>query len=302
VALGSALMEEGKAGYKVAADGHVYHKSATANATTAPTNEATKENAAKTKGLTPEAVEFVTVLDYEWHLKGNLDPAGIRNEYGYSEDEFNRLAQDSSVHEALAERGISVKAIAPDSETVKALGRSKLTPIQLIVANSMLDLIDARPPKKKLADLNVSPYQYQSWMKDPEFRNYMHERSEGLLTDVSHEVMLSLIDKAMSGDMKAVAYYHEMTGRFISQTGSSQGQGSQHDLQSMIVRIVEIIVEEVEDPNTAARISERLKGLVMGHQLASAAVEVPVVPEIAPAREMTPLTKQMMERGVGVNE
>ena len=291
-----------KPGYKVAADGHVYHKSATANATTAPTNEATKANADKSKGLSPAQSEFVTILDYEWHLKGTLNPEGIKEEYGYDDEEFSLLQSSPVVHTALQERGINVKAIAPDSEIAQLAGRSKLTPIQLIVANSMLDLIDTRPPKKKLADLNVTPYQYQSWMKDPEFSKYLHERAEGLLDDVSHEVMLALIDKAMSGDMKAVSYYHEMTGRFVQQTSANTGGGSTHDLQQMIVRIIEIIVDEVDDFDLAQRISERLKGLVMGHQIANAAVEAPVVPEIAAPRAMTDNAKKMMERGVGVNE
>lgn len=297
---------ENQPGYKTAADGHVYHKSATANATTAPTNEATKENADKTKGLSPAQAEFITILDYEWHLKGNLDPDALKDEYGFTDDEWEALANSSVVHAALQERGISIKTISPDAEMVKALGRSKLTPIQLIVANAMLDMVDTRPPKKKLADLNVTPYQYQSWLKEPEFINYMKERSEGLLTDVSHEIMLAMIDKAMSGDMKAVAYYHEMTGRFVQTTSSnSGGGGSQHDLQQMIVRIIEIIVDEVDDFDTATRISERLKGLVMGHQIANAAVGEPDVieqPEIAAPRNMTPRAVEMMKRGVGVNE
>lgn len=296
-------MADDKPGYKVAADGHIYHKSATANATTAPTNEATTANADKTKGLSPSQSEFVTILDYEWHLKGNLNPEGIQEEYGYLPDEYTALANDPTVLQALQERGITAKAVAPDSELAKASGRSKLTAIQLICANSMLDLIDTRPPKKKLADLGVTPYQYQSWMKDPDFNNYMHERAEGLLNDVSHEVMLALIDKAMSGDMKAVSYYHELTGRFISQSGSNPGGGSQHDLQQMIVRIIEIIVDEVDDFQVATRISERLKGLVMGNQVAGVLAVGPIEqPEIAEARVLSPKGQELLDKGVGVND
>lgn len=295
-------MEEGKPGYKVAADGHVYHKSSTANATTAPTNEATKENADKTKGLTKSEAEFVTIIDYEWNLKGNLEPDSLKSEYGFSDEEWSALSGNSTVHQALQERGINVKSIAPDSEIVKAAGRSKLTPIQLIVANSMLNLVDTRPPKKKLQDAGVSPYQYQSWLKDAEFINYMKERSEGLLTDVSHEVMLSLVDKAMSGDMKAISYYHELTGRFVQASTASSGTGTQHDLSSMIVRIIEIIVDEVDDPNVAGRIADRLKGLVMGHQVAAAAVEPIIQPEIAEARVLSAKGQTMLAKGVGVND
>jgi hypothetical protein len=295
---------ENKPGYKVAADGHVYHKSASANATIAPTNEATKENAAKTKGLSSAQAEFVTILDYEWHLKGNISAEGIKEEYGYEDEEYDALTADSAVLTALNERGINPKAVAPDSELAKESGRSKLTPIQLIAANAMLDLVDTRPTKKKLADLNVTPYQYQSWLKDPEFKFYLQERAESMLGDVQHEAMLALVDKVMSGDMKAIEYYHEITGRFVRQSSSNAGGGSQHDMQNMIVRIIEIIVDEVDDPNTAARISDRLKGLVMGNQIAGIlpVEDAIVTPEIAAPREMTPEAQALMAKGVGVNE
>lgn len=298
------MSDEGKPGYKVAADGHTYHKSATANATTAPTNEATTQNAAKTKGLTSAQSEFVTIIDYEWHLKGDIDAESIKKEYGFTPDEWVSLQNDTTVHAALQERGINVKAVAPDSDIALAAGRSKLTPIQLICANSMLDLGDTRPIKKKLADLQVSSYQYQSWMKDPEFKHYMQERAEGILTDVSHEAMLSLIDRVMSGDLPAIKYYHELTGRFVSQAAvGTGGGGSQHDLQNMIVRIIEIIVDEVDDAQTAIRISDRLKGLIMGQQVASALSNPEIVqPEIAQARELTDKGKEMLARGVGVND
>lgn len=297
-------MSEDKPGYKVAKDGHTYHKSATANATTAPTNEATKANAAKTKDLNSDEAEFVTILDYEWHLKGVLDSESIKEEYGFTDTEWTSLCSSDAVQRALTERGVSLKTIAPDSEVVKAAGRAKLTPIQLIVANSILDLVDTRPIKKKLQDCNVTPYQYQSWLKDPEFKNYMIERSEGLLGDVQHEAMLALVDKVMSGDMKAITYYHELTGRYVQQSSSNQGNSSSHDLQQMIVRIIEIIVDEVDDFAVATRINERLKGLVMGNQIAGtlAVPDAPVVPEIAPARELTPEVEALMKKGVGVNQ
>jgi hypothetical protein len=297
------MSKQDEPGYKTAADGHVYHKSATANATEAPTNEATIKNAAKTGGLSSAEAEFVTILDYEWHLKdGNFDVEVLKDEYGYKKKEWDRLSNSPTVHKALQERGINVKSIAPDSEVAKAAGRAKLTPLQLIVANSMMDLIDTRPPKKKLQDAGVSPYQYQSWLKDPAFKNYMVERSEGLLGDVQHEAMLALVDKVMSGDMKAIEYYHEITGRYIKQTTANTGTNSTHDLQQMIVRIIEIIVDEVDDVNVAARISDRLKGLVMGNQVAGVlAVDAPVVPEIAPPREMTPEIQAAIAKGTGVN-
>jgi hypothetical protein len=291
-------------GYVTAADGHTYHKSSSANATTAPTNEFTKENADKTKGLSRDQADFVTVIDYEWQL-ANTDLEKIKSDYGYTETEWDTLTNNVEVLKALGERGINVKAIAPESDIAKESGRSKLSPLQLIVANSMLNLADTRPVKKKLADAGVSPYMYDSWLKDVEFKAYLQQRAEGLLGDASHEVMLSLVDSAVGGNIKAIEYYHEITGRYVRQNASNQGTSSTHDLQNTVIRIIEIIVEEVDDPQVAARIAERLKGLVMGQQVAGVlpvGEQVIEKPEIMPAREMTDEVRTLMARGVGVNE
>lgn len=296
--------KEAKPGNKVAKDGHTYHKSATANATTAPTNEATVANAAKVATLTDAQAEFVTILDYEWNLKRAINPEVIREEYGYEKADYEALASNELVIKALEDRGISGKHFIPLNELNGPVGtRAKLTPIQLIVANSMLNLTDTRPPKKKLQDAGVSPYQYQAWMKDPDFKQYMVDISEGLLNDVQHEVLLSLIDRATAGDMKAIEYYMEMTGRYVKQTVSNPQANSAQDFQQMIVRIIEIVVDEVDNPNTAARISDRLKGLVMGNQVAGILANEPIsVPEIAEARHLNPEQLAAVSRGVGVND
>ena len=269
-----------KPGKKIAKDGHEYHVSASANATIAPTNEATKEGATKSAGLTAAETEFVTVIDYEWHLDATKSPESIKEEYGYTDEEWSALTSNSAVHNALTERGVNLKALAPEAKIVKEAGRSKLSPIQLIVANAVMDLVDARPMKKKLQDLGVTPYQYQSWTKDPEFSNYLKERSEGLLGDVQHEAMLSLMDKVMSGDMNAIKYYHELTGRFVQASVRDNGSGTSHDLNTMIVRIIEIVIDEA-DAETANKIAERLKGLVMGHPAPVAATAARVEPSEA---------------------
>lgn len=282
----------------VAADGHEYHKSATANATVAPTNEATLANAVKGANVLSEAeLEFVTLVHYEWGLKGDYDPAFIKKEYGYSEQEFTDLITSTAVVKALGERGFPCRRLeAVEEATVK---KAKLTPIQLIVANTMLDLADTRSTKKKLQDLGCTTATYQMWLRDENFSAYLRERAEALVGDVQHEAMLSLVDRVQSGDIKAIQYYHEITGRFVPQSANN-GVGSSHDMQGMIVRIIEIIIDEVDDPQTALRISDRLKGLVTGAQIAGILpVEQVSVPEIAKARELTPQVRAMMDKGLG---
>lgn len=278
-----------------AADGHVYDKSSTANATVAPTNQATLDKVEQ-KHLTPDSITFVTIVDYEFNLKRLTDERLIE-EYGYTLEEISSLYAAEEVKAALAERGILVDQIRPDTSAVGK--HAKLSPIQLIVANRLLDLTDTRSEKKKLQDCGVTTLQYTAWLNDPEFTSYMRERAEGLLGSSQHEILLALMDKVKARDTSAIKLALEVTGRHVSQSGAATGP-SQHDVSNLITRVVEIIIDEVEDQPTAMRIAERLQGLVIGAQVAGVmAPPAVVVPEIATPREITPQVKEMMDKGLG---
>lgn len=297
-------------GKVVAKDGHVYHKSATANATTAPTNEASIANVTKQGNLTLAELDFVTVIHYEFGLHGEIDKPAISAEYGYSPEELNDLLNKPHIRTALDERGVKLDrppvgldALPVGKVTQPTIKAPKLSPKQLIVANMMLDLTDNRSDKKKLQDSGVSTSQYQMWLRDPAFSEYLRERAEGLIGDIQHEAMLSLADNVRAGKMDAIKYYHEMTGRYVQQSTAAAAGGSNVDFQNMVIRIVEIIIEEVDDPAVANRISDRLKGLVAGNVVAGV-IEGPeiVKPQVAKAREQTPEVQQLMKLGLGYNQ
>lgn len=279
-----------------AADGHTYDKSATANATVAPTNAATLEKVQQ-KHLTPDSIQFVTIVDYEFNLKRLTDERLIE-EYGYTLEEISSLYDSEEIKAALAERGILVDQIRPNTSAVGK--HAKLSPVQLIVANRLLDLTDSRSEKKKLQDCGVTTLQYTAWLADPEFTSYMKERAEGLLGSSQHEILLALMDKVKARDTSAIKLALEVTGRHVSQSSSGNAGPSQHDVSNLITRVVEIIIDEVEDQPTAMRIAERLQGLVIGAQVAGVMAPPPVVvPEIATPREITPEVKHMMNQGLG---
>ena len=89
-----------------AADGHSYYKSASANATVAPTNQTTITNASKTGKLNAVQAELVTIIDYEWSLGKDITFESIADEYGYEIPELRRLLDTDLVRNALTERGI----------------------------------------------------------------------------------------------------------------------------------------------------------------------------------------------------
>src|SRR5687767_3762230 len=95
---------------KVAKDGHTYHKSSSANADTAPTNETTKANATKQGSLTAEELDFVTIVHYEFGLQGGLPSKDhLVEQYFYKPDVVEKYYASEAVKTALEERGIELR-------------------------------------------------------------------------------------------------------------------------------------------------------------------------------------------------
>jgi hypothetical protein len=179
-----------------------------------------------------------------------------------------------------------------------------LSPLQLIAVNTMLDLIDQRSEKKKLQDLGISTVQWQTWLKDKTFSSYLHQRAEAMLGDHQHEAQLALLDKIRMGDINAIKYYNEMTGKYVQQTASGSGTTQLTDFKQLLIRILEVIDDEVDDPDTAIRIAERFKGLISMQHMANTLIPEPDVasiaqPEIAQARPLSPRLLALMEKGAG---
>lgn len=265
------------------------------NTTEAPTNANTRAN------ILPKVSEidldFITLIDQHWSLTGEIPTAEKAHDlWGFSLNEFTSLLSKASVIMALEERGINLSRIVTlDSDDSPQWRKSSLTPTQLIVANALLDLTDQRSDKKKLQDLGVTTGQYQRWLKDPVFNSYLRERAEGLLGDSQHEASLALLDKVKAGDLAALKFYMEYTGRFLSSTdkGQSNGTAINQDFTALMVRIIEIITEEADGP-TAFRIAQRLKEATAIHKMAIdiSAAEI-VVPDVAPMRILTSEMKQL---------
>lgn len=284
---------------RIAADGHEYHVSATANATVAPTNEATLEAAIPGSKLGHKKLDFINVLHMEYMKTGKVNHDLIRPEYGYSDETYSELLKDVGVIRALIDRGVPAKHLT--LQTNKDL-KSPLTAKQIMAAASLMNLVDTRTVKKKLQDIGVSSTEYAAWLRDPVFREYMQGMGENLIGDNQHEAMLALMDKVTAGDMKAITLYLELTGRYVPANAQNTGPAV-GDFQQFIVRVIEIIVDEVDDQDTAMRIADRLKATVMGNQVAGLLEPPPVIiPEVAQSRVITPEIQELMERGAGFND
>lgn len=131
--------------------------------------------------------------------------------------------------------------------------RDYLTPEQLAVANSILNLADKRSITKKLQDFQVSPAKYANWKKNPVFNGYLRDRSEAQLGEAIPDVHLALIDAATSGDMRAIQLFYEITGRH----GPDSRQNV--NVQVMLTAVLEAVAEYVRDPEILQKIAAKIQ-------------------------------------------
>lgn len=197
--------------------------------------------------LSEKEFDVINFIEQEWLLHGAI-PTGARVEQlGVCKESWYKSFLDrDDVRKNLVARGISFAS------------SGILTEQQLTAANVMLDLTDNRSRKKKLGDLGIPTQLWESWLSDPAFQHYIRERSERILGSNQHEAHLALIDRVKSGDISAVKYYNEITGRYVPNRGDSV------DVPSLLMRVIEIIQKHVSSNEEAALIAEDLLTLASG--------------------------------------
>lgn len=196
--------------------------------------------------------EFLNFLEQYWFEYG-LIPTGDRAvELGIPKDLYESSFKSAEFRKDCLERGISLKGLPAVGNGTKAEWQNyMLTEEQLTVANVLLDMTDTRSAKKKLQDLGVSTAKYQAFLKDPGFQNYIRARAENALGDNQHEAHLALIDRVRSGDMGAIKYFNELTGRYVPARGDEA-----MNVTMVLIRVLEIIQRFVSDAKVQEAIAQ----------------------------------------------
>ena len=206
------------------------------------------------KPLTDSEHEFLNFIEQEYLLNGGIPTAASCVERDIvTESFYKRCFKNAQFRHALAVRGISLRGFdGPD--------KGKLTEEQLVVANTMLDLGDNRSRKKKLTELGIPTQKWEAWLRDPVFQNYLRTRSEALLGDSLHESHLALVDRVRSGDLGAIKYFNEITGRYVP---NAQDKA---DVASIIGLVVEVIQRHVHDQQTLKLLADDIMLIAGGVQ------------------------------------
>lgn len=181
--------------------------------------------------------ELLTYIEQEYLLHGAVPTKEkVLSKNITNKTHYDKCLSSSDFRNAMLARGISLRGYSPDASNDVVL-----TEEQLVCANTMLDLRDNRSQTKKLRELGVSTSKWEGWLRDPAFQSYIRTRAENLLGDNLHESHLALLDRVRSGDINAIKYFNEITGRYVPNASDKA------DVNAVLMMVLEVIQRHVKD-------------------------------------------------------
>lgn len=178
----------------------------------------------------PESVNNRKGGDY--YRAGPRPPINEIQSYMGTED-FAALMERLGINVNLNETGLSVE--------------------QLGLLTILTNAVDGRTLKGKLKAAGVTWSTYQAWMKQPRFHAMYKSWATDSLMDAIPAAETQLANLMASGDMSAIRFGMEVTGRH------DPANKKQVDGQKLVALILEVIEEEIKDVDTLRAIGNKIQ-------------------------------------------
>lgn len=136
-----------------------------------------------------------------------------------------------------------------------------LTYDQLRCLRYLTDVTVRGTLETRLRHLGITWETFQNWQRDRRFSEQFKALSEEILDQAQPLVMMELTRNSVKGNLEAIKYFHQVTGRY-------DGAISAADLQAFLNGLVEILQLEISDQATLRRIGLKLTKLrreTLGH-------------------------------------
>ncbi|SRR6266498_119517 len=135
---------------------------------------------------------------------------------------------------------------------------SVLTNEQLAGIALMANFRDGRSPTAKLRSIGVSWTKWHGWMRDKHFKEYLQDLCAVNFNDSLDVAQRGLLQSVEKGNVDAVKFYLEVTGRYTPQSTELA------NIKLILAKILEVIQIHVKDPNTLRAISADFEKVLQG--------------------------------------
>lgn len=195
-----------------------------------------------------------------WHNhKRYPSDTDLSAQFGFSALDLQRLHASKFYMNCLKDRGISKEANYFSEKQVAAIS---------LITN----IFDPRPVNAKLSAIGVTPEEYHGWMSNPSFKNELTNRAEEIMDNVFPEAQAALAKQVKNGNIPALKFYYEITGRAQSQETIN--------VKIMMMKVIEAVQKHVKDPEVLAAIASDIQA---AKQLS---VATPELPATAPPKNL----------------
>lgn len=182
-------------------------------------------------------------------------------------DEVELVWQTSKFQRSLQDRGIA---------TTK---NPNLTLRQETFLQTYLNPMNLKPPQIIAKQLKISIPELDGWMRQKHFAEAMSAKSEENLRKFLPMADQALGQLVQQGDMKAITFVNQMTGRFDPNARQSV------DVVALLLAVQDIVLKHVRDPITKRNIGRELMAMAQG-QHSSTVIPEPM-PDAIMANETT---------------
>ena len=190
--------------------------------------------------LIVEAAFMVWLTQSRIPMPDELKVTGLRI------DVIKKIMANEEYKKALLARGVPMDAM------------HDLTAEQLLTVQVVTNVTDKRDLKTKLKSVGVTFPQYRAWLKQPRFAGYMNSITEGLLTDHTGDLHTVLMERALRGDLNAIKYAHELSGRH------DPNRQKVLDLERIVGSLLDSILRHVTDPDKLRAIEADFRVILAG--------------------------------------
>lgn len=170
----------------------------------------------------------------------------IEQEFGFSQTQISEMESSKLFLKSLERRGIPAPS-AVDPFSGKPLG---LTDRQLAAIAILTNYHDQRAPVARLSMLGVSEQELQGWMSSEIFRAELQSRADEAFDNVGVDATVNLARHVKNGNLNAIKFYFEVTGR-------AQSPEEVNVKQAMNI-LIEAVQKHVKDSSVLKAIADEV--------------------------------------------
>jgi hypothetical protein len=154
-----------------------------------------------------------------------------------------------------------------DNRGIKTTKDPNLTLRQETLLQAYLNPMNLKPIQVIAKQMKIPITEIDGWMRDKHFAGAMSSKSEENLKKYIPIADQALGQLVQSGDMKAITFLNQLTGRFDPNARASL------DVPALMMQIQDIVLRNVRDPIAKRNIARELIALAQGHSPLSAVSE-----------------------------